>query len=292
MLAGTALLNMCDFSAAKAVFSKVADSPNLVRPSTETESRLENLVAEQFRQLWIPHYEGRPDHTLRNASQLLAKAREISVGHEAGILHRLARAQSDLAIAQHNRKLLQLSAQNHRHAMRLIRGEYNFYMPMAEYYSLNALDTRGRERSWREAHELSYGLNEGAQAHICLLESRHLRMNGHYFAAVEQADRAIEIWRTYLHPKGVVDSLVARAHANFDIGTKGSVLLAAEDLAVASAMASGRRFDVGNEARLLLPRCNERLEAREELRMTANVTEMKSEFPSLFYPIRSTIVST
>lgn len=292
ILVGTALLNMCDFSAAKSIFGAVVESRDLVRPSTEHESQLENLIAEQFRQLWIPHYEGNPITTLQNAPRLLAKARQISLEYEAGILHRLARAQSDLAFAQHDRNLLSVSSRNHRQAMRLIRGEYNFHMPMAEYYTLKALGSAGSERSWREAHELSYGLNEAAQAHICLLESRQLRLTGHYFAAVEQADRAIGSWRIHPHPKGVVDSLVSRAHAHFDIGAHRSILLAAEDLAVASAIASGRGFDIGHEARLLRPRCAERLEKQEELRIAANVAAVKAEFPNLFRPTRSTVAST
>ena len=291
MLAGTALLNMCDFSTAKAVFDAVAESTDLVRPSAEQESQLENLTAEQFRQLWIPHYEGKPVITLRNAPRLLAKARQISVGHEAGILHRLARAQNDLALAQHDRNLLSASLRNHRRAMRLIHGDYNFHMPMAEYYTLNALGAVKSEKSWHEAHDLSYGLNEGAQAHIFLMESRQLRMNGQYFAAVEQADRAIRSWRVHPHPKGVVDSLASRAHAHFDIGTRRSILLAAEDLAVASAIASGRGFDVGHEARLLRPRCSEILEKQEKLQVAASVKAMKGEFPNLFSPTRSTLTS-
>jgi hypothetical protein len=291
MLAGTALLNMCDFSAAKSVFGMVVESRELERPSTEHESQLENLIAEQFRELWIPHYEGNPISTLRNAPRLLAKARQISVGHEAGILHRLARAQNDVALARHDRNLLSVSLRNHRQAMRLIRGEYNFHMPMAEYYTLQALGSRGSERSWHEAHELSYGLNEAAQAHVCLLESRQLRLNGQYFAAVEQAERAIGSWRIYPHPKGVVDSLAARAHAHFDIGTHRSILLAAEDLAVASAIASGGGFDIGQAARLLRSRCAERLEKQEELQIAANVAAVKAEFPNLFGPTQSTVVS-
>src|SRR5260370_26079144 len=128
MVAGTEVLNMCDFSVAKAVFGTVVESMDLVRPSAEHESQLENLIAEQFRQLWIPHYEGNPIITLRNASRLLAKAQQISVGHESGILHRLAIAQNDLALARYDRNLLLVSLRNHRRAMRPIRGAYNFHM--------------------------------------------------------------------------------------------------------------------------------------------------------------------
>ncbi len=291
MLAGTALLNMCDFPFAKAVFDTIVESAELTRPSTEHESELELLTAEQFRQLWIPHYQGKPVSTLRSAPDLIARARETSVRQEAGIIHRVARAQNDLATSHKDRDLLSRSLRNHRKAMRLVKGEYNFHMPMAEYYTLMALGFEGQARSWHETHELAAGLNDAAQAHICLLESRRLRRDGCYFAAVEQATRARDIWCMTLHLKGMVDALVSRAQAYFDIGTHRFLVQAAEDIAVASTIASAHDFDVGYEARLLRPRCAERLERKDELQIKVHVAALRSQVPQLFRPTESSVAS-
>jgi len=291
MLAGTALLNMCDFPFAKAVFDTIVESAELTRPSTEHESELELLTAEQFRQLWIPHYQGKPVSTLRSAPDLIARARETSVRQEAGIIHRVARAQNDLATSHKDRDLLSRSLRNHRKAMRLVKGEYNFHMPMAEYYTLMALGFEGQARSWHETHELAAGLNDAAQAHICLLESRRLRRDGCYFAAVEQATRARDIWCMTLHLKGMVDALVSRAQAYFVIGTHRFLVQAAEDIAVASTIASAHDFDVGYEARLLRPRCAERLERKDELQIKVHVAALRSQVPQLFRPTESSVAS-
>jgi tetratricopeptide (TPR) repeat protein len=291
MLAGIALLNMCDFPFAKAVFDTVVESSELTRPSTEQESELELLTAEQFRQLWIPHYQGKPISTLRRAPDLIARARHASVRQEAGIIHRVARAQSDLATSQNNRDLLSKSLRNHRKAMRLVKGEYNFHMPMAEHYTLTALGFEGQARSWHETHELAAGLNDAAQAHIYLLESRWLRRDGRYFEAVEQATRAIDVWHMTLHLKGMVDALTSRAQAYSDIGTHRSIVRAAEDIAVASAIASGRGFDISHEAMLLRPRCAERLEGQDKLQIEAHVAAIRSQDPHIFQSTESSVAS-
>src|SRR5262249_41583561 len=284
-------LNMCDFPFAKAVFDTIVESAELMRPSTEHETELELLTAEQFRQLWIPHYQGKPISTLRSAPGLLARARKTSMRQEAGIIHRVARAQNDLVTSQNNRDLLSRSLRNHRKAMRLVKGEYNFHMPMAEHYTLQALGFEGQARSWHETHELAAGLNDAAQAHICLLESRQLRRDGCYFAAVEQATRAIDIWRMTLHLKGMVDALVSRAQAYFDIGTHRFIVRATEDISFASAIASARGFDIGYEARLLRPRCAERLERKDALQIKMQVAAMESEGPHLVRPKESSVAS-
>jgi len=175
--------------------------------------------------------------------------------------------------------------------MRLVSGEYNFHMPMAEHYTLIALGIGEGKQSWHETHELAAGLNEAAQAHICLLESRQLRRNGHYFVAIEQAERAVDYWRPNRHLKGMVDALVSKAHACYDIGTHRLIVQAAEDIAIASAIAAGRAFDIGHEARLLRSRCAERLEEHDELQVLARVAAMKNEFPDLFLPTRTTVTS-
>jgi hypothetical protein len=285
MLLAVELMNACDYSLAIPLFDMVATATDngsgLLLPPSGTARALQRATADQYRLLWIPQELGRPEETISNAPGVLSAARILGRRVEAAVLHRLGRAQKDLADASRDRSLLEASLISFDAAMRRMEGTYNFFMPMARYYAEWALDGEGTPALLSETRELSTGLNEGAQAHVHLLDARLSIDAELYFTAVDHADRAIEIWARHPHARGVVDSLSTRALAQFKIGTTAARVAATADLRLARSFAQDRDFDLDKTAKSLLAVCQERLDRAEKRKVLDLMSAFESEHPRL-----------
>lgn len=280
---GTWLMNACEFEPARQVLDAVsrhlrAGGP--MSPPTYDEQVLQRVTADQFRLLWIPHDVGRPETTIRNYRHVLARGRTTNPRIEAGILHRLGRARTDLAMQRHDSALLARAEDVHLEAMKIARGEYNFHMPMALYYTQQQAH-RDAERSLAETYELSTGMGEGARAHIALLDARRYGTAGRLYAGIESVSQAIQMWQRHPHPTGVVNSLTTRAALSFRLATAPALADATADLLIARRLARSRGFDLDSASRALLLRCLNLLDPRARRKIGETVRLWESERSTL-----------
>jgi hypothetical protein len=287
MLLAILLMNACEYSLALPLFDAVAtaeDGSGLLPPTDITERARQRVTADQYRLLWIPHELSRYEETIRNAPSVLSAARVLGPRVEAGVLHRLGRAQTDLAVASRDRSLLEASVRSHDAAMGRMEGTYNFFMPMAKYYAEKALHGKATASLLGQTRELSMGLNEGAQAHIHLLDVRSAIDADRYITAVDLADRCIEMWGRHPHLRGVVAALSARALAKFKIGTNTMLIEATADLELAYSMARSRDFDLETSASSLLAMCQERVDHSERHKVQDLMSAFRNGHPRLYHP--------
>jgi tetratricopeptide (TPR) repeat protein len=285
MLLAILLMNASEYSLALPLFDAVAtaeDDSGLLPPAGETERARQRVTADQYRLLWIPHELGRYEETIRHAPGALSAARVLGPRVEAGVLHRLGRAQSDLAVASRDRSLLEASVRSHDAAMSRMEGTYNFFMPMAKYYAERALHGKVTASLLGQTRELSMGLNEGAQAHIHLLDVRSAIDADRYLTAVDLAERCIEMWARHPHPRGVVAALSARALAKFKVGTNTMLVEAAADLELARSIARSRDFDLDRTASSLLAMCQERVDHSEQHKVLDLMSAFRNGHPRLY----------
>jgi hypothetical protein len=286
MLLAVLLLNASEYSLALELFDAVAtaaeDGSGALPPAGETARARQRVTADQYRLLWIPHELGRYEETIRNVPGALSTARALGPRVEAGVFHRLGRAQTDLAVASRDRSLLEASVRSHDAAMSRMEGTYNFFMPMAKYYAEKALHGKGPASLLGHTRELSTGLNEGGQAHIYLLDALSAIDADRYLTAVDLADRCIEMWGRHPHPKGVVAGLSARAFAKFKIGTDAKLVEATADLKLARSIARSRGFNLDKTASSLLAMCHERVDHSEQHRVLDLMSAFRNGHPRLY----------
>jgi hypothetical protein len=281
---GTMLMNACEFEPAQrvlAVVSEQALSGGPMSPPTPDERFLQQATADCFRRMWIPHGLGHAETVIQNHGELLARVRGTDLALEAGVLHRLGRAYTDLGRQRRDASLLAHAERIHRRAISTMRGGHNFFMPMALYYSLSAQRLPGRERVLAETRELSAGLSEGAQAHIELLNARCLGGEGRLYSGIEAAGLAIEMWQRHPHPTGAVDALVTRAALRYQLSTSAATDEATTDLIIARRLARSRGFDLQSADQELLRRCTTLLDPGARHRIADAVRTWEAEHPAL-----------
>jgi hypothetical protein len=287
MLLAVLLLNASEYSLALPLFDAVATAADggsgPLPPAGETAKARQRVTADQYRLLWIPHELGRHEETIRNAPGALSAARALGPRVEAGVFHRLGRAQTDLAVASGgDRSLLEASVRSHDAAMSRMEGTYNFFMPMAKYHAEKALHGKGTASLLGQTRELSTGLNEGGQAHIYLLDALSAVDADRYHTAVDLADRCIEMWARHPHPRGVVSALSAHALAKFKIGTNTTLVEATADLELARSIARSRGFSLDRTASSLLAMCQERVDHSEQRKVLDLMSAFRHGHPRLY----------
>jgi hypothetical protein len=247
MLAGTLLLNLCEFERARRLFRLVEsaltqpESPGLWTP-LENEARLGQLLSvKQFGSLWIPDYQGNYAEVFKEGGQLITLARSFSVAHEAGVQHRLGRSMLTLGMRQGDRDMMARGANALRRARNLIGDRANPFIQLWDYRAAEALHAPDADRYWNLAVEASQGWGEGIEAHRCLLEGRRRRRQGKFLLALDPLERALSIWARNPYPRGVCEAFceLGLVHSERS-GSMADQLLAARYFRAAEGIAETR----------------------------------------------------
>lgn len=287
MFAAEMLMNLCQFDDTHKLLSVTigaltAERANggLVGPITEDDICSEMVIARSFDLLWIPNYRGNRHAVLRNAETLLPYARELGRRFTAGILHRIGRAEHEIAFENRDRPLLEKSLTTLETARAAAGSTANPHAYMAEYYTRKALDLPGAEHAWRIATEQFQGWPESMLAHQWLAVGRRARRETP-LAAVESLQAALEVWASHPYPSGACDAMIELGLVHSEFGSRKAHLIALKYFATASVISSRLGLLQQDKAQKYLDRCGLQLNV-DSAKIGLLLNDAASQWPVLF----------